>query len=106
MPNIIIHPTRTKRSRCQQGLLRAGDDERCVGLGLEVLLCKAHRTDFGWLTSASIPLTDAVAPSQHAGLVEGFSVEFDLLDLLRAAGGSRRMGLGAGLGLMGAERKP
>jgi hypothetical protein len=45
--------------------------------------------DFGWLTSAQIPLTDAVAPSQHAGQVEGFSVEFDLLDLLRGAGGRR-----------------
>jgi hypothetical protein len=31
MPNIIIHPTRTKRSRCQRGLLRAGDDERSTG---------------------------------------------------------------------------
>ena len=86
--------------------LRPGDGKRCVGLGLEVLLCKAHRTDFGWLTSAPIPRTDVVAPSQHAGLVEGFSVEFDLLDLLRAVGSRRRMGLGAGLGLVGAERKP
>jgi hypothetical protein len=58
--------------------------------------------DFGWLTSAQIPLTDAVAPSQHAGQVEGFSVEFDLLDLLRGAGGRR--GLELGLGPMGADR--
>ena len=28
MPNIIIHPTRFKISRCQQELLRAGDGER------------------------------------------------------------------------------
>jgi hypothetical protein len=76
------------------------------GVAVEDLLRMSCYAGVGWLISASIPLTDAVAPSQHAGLVEGFSVEFDLLDLLRAVGSRRRMGLGAGLGLMGAERKP
>ena len=87
-------------------LIPASDLERCIGLDLEVLLCMAYRTDFGWLTSAPIPLPDAVAASQHAGQFEGFSVEFDLLDLLLAAGSRRRMGFGVGLGPMGAERTP
>ena len=52
-----------------------------------------------WLSDLS---TDTVAALQHAGQVEGFSVEFDLLDLLRGAGGRR--GLELGPGPMGADR--